>query len=665
VRPDPLESAEGGDHTAVHKAIEPVVGIRAVSKEESLADDLKQRAESRWARRLRHVFGTAEERSPLFYGVLIGLAILLLGVLAIVHFGISSFGFSLVEGVVVAMAVCGLMAALSLKHGVEDISVWTGWLLIYLAGGVVLQLVARPILRGHAADVWLCYTAVWAVLYLCRLRLRDWIRRRAEDRAEIHAVHAQARLHNARHEAKLKLLPGHGWYLLASRVTALAMVGSFATTAIGFYQEIVDPHDVALLRYSIPVGLSALAALIIWTGWDYVFRKLRTARIMMMRCLAWGIGCVVLIPMTVAIHSVFGVIGVGGTEGLRAHHMWYANVLSGSYDLADRVAKAEIAMRPQIELMRVKFEQSAERERKGGSGCGAGEGDLFRYYTDRGKDAAAILKLIDERQAAFGPQNDLANAIETVKKRIRNPGKPFREAEAELGEAFKDLRTRILALESNSVKRSLEQFIAQLALVRNDRFFTGWAECQVRRKPAVQAEVESFLTEAQRSFAGMEQAILLARMEAAEKIPPEHRIDSVSALLGGRPGVGIARAVEAPRRTADGASEVSHRRFVLANLASAQRSLDREPDEAPQTVSSDDRMVNIPTFISLRPFWAVASYAGQLPGYIALQAALDFSPAILGFLFAIMAPLAKKPKEAERKDGTIEGSATLADEAGG
>jgi hypothetical protein len=34
----------------------------------------------------------------------------------------------------------------------------------------------------------------------------------------------------------------------------------------------------------------------------------------------------------------------------------------------------------------------------------------------------------------------------------------------------------------------------------------------------------------------------------------------------------------------------------------------------------------------------VVSYAGSLVGYIALQLALDFSPAVLGLLFALLAP---------------------------
>jgi hypothetical protein len=47
---------------------------------------------------------------------------------------------------------------------------------------------------------------------------------------------------------------------------------------------------------------------------------------------------------------------------------------------------------------------------------------------------------------------------------------------------------------------------------------------------------------------------------------------------------------------------------------------------------------DVPVFVPLRPFWAVVSYAGSLMGYIALQLALDFSPAVLGLLFALLAP---------------------------
>ncbi|MDB5556861.1 MAG: hypothetical protein JWL86_6845, partial [Rhizobium sp.] len=59
-------------------------------------------------------------------------------------------------------------------------------------------------------------------------------------------------------------------------------------------------------------------------------------------------------------------------------------------------------------------------------------------------------------------------------------------------------------------------------------------------------------------------------------------------------------------------------------------------DAALQEAQADAN--SVPVFVPLRPFWAVVSYAGSLMGYIALQLALDFSPAVLGLLFALLAP---------------------------
>ena len=62
-------------------------------------------------------------------------------------------------------------------------------------------------------------------------------------------------------------------------------------------------------------------------------------------------------------------------------------------------------------------------------------------------------------------------------------------------------------------------------------------------------------------------------------------------------------------------------------------------DETPEKPLQQVQAANdVPVFVPLRPFWAVVSYAGSLMGYIALQLALDFSPAVLGLLFALLAP---------------------------
>jgi len=68
------------------------------------------------------------------------------------------------------------------------------------------------------------------------------------------------------------------------------MFGSFATTAIGFYEEIVDPYAHWAIRYGVPIGLSAMAAFIIWSGWNFVFLRMRIAKHVWPRTLAFAAG---------------------------------------------------------------------------------------------------------------------------------------------------------------------------------------------------------------------------------------------------------------------------------------------------------------------------------------------------------------------------------------
>ena len=609
----------------------------------------KTEKQSRLRKFASSIFGADHERSRTFFAALLCGGAFVLTMLITWHVLGTALHLPGWEVALVALSLFGLAATFVVRWGFERCAVWAGWLLIYLSGGLIVRAFAGIVLRNHGGEI----------LARVHRAFRGGVSFSAAAGSMARAAHGEprrhsgdfedaARLSHAKQEAELRLLPSHGWYLIAIRVTGLAMVGSFATTAIGFFEEIVDPHSPTLLRYGIPCGLSALAALIIWAGWDYVFRRMRVAKLTPSRVLVWGLGTAVLLPLTVAIHSVFGVIGVGGTEGLRAHHLWYADVLSGYYDLADRVAKAELKMKPQISLMAVKFAQSAERERNGGSGCGAGEGDLYRYYSDRAKDAAALLKLIEDREASFaGGSGGLGKAIEDVRRRIRDPGKPFRDAQTELGESFKDLRSRILSLDARSVQSSLQQFIGQLAIVvENDGFFKGWAECQVKRKPVVQAEIQSFLDQARKSLAVMQADIAQAREEAARHIPAFRRIDSLDALLNGvRWKSRISVRALAPSGEVQNSPMVGGKLlYVRMTQNIAARSGKSGQGEPPATseeahAGKTETIGEIQSFVPLRPFWAVVTYASQLPGYIALQAALDFSPAILGFLFALLAPL--------------------------
>jgi hypothetical protein len=214
------------------------------------------------------------------------------------------------------------------------------------AGGFALAVAIYDTIRGDDNtiaewQVWLIFTGIFLLLYRGFMVWFVPSKRLAamteDERAEYLAVRAA----EAHRKAELKSLPSHGWYQIASFVTGAAMIGSFATTAIGFYHEIVDPLDPPLIQYGIPIGLSALAALIIWAGWNFVFLRIRLASNMISRLFGFVAGLIVLVPMTLAIHTVFGIIGVGGTEGIRAHNLWYADVLDAYERRVDGIRAVE------------------------------------------------------------------------------------------------------------------------------------------------------------------------------------------------------------------------------------------------------------------------------------------------------------------------------------
>lgn len=478
---------------------------------------------------------------------------------------------------------------------------------IYCAGGVVVLAITTANAAAGGGwptwQIWLIYTGVYSLLTLVLLPLVRRLASPPRDDQRHRAMANQIEEERIKREAELKLLPSHSWYVLACWVTGVAMLGSFVTTAIGFYQEIVDPYDPDLIRYGIPIGLSAMAAFIIWSGWNFVFLRMRIAKHVSGRVFAFATGFAVIIPLTLAIHTVFGIIGVGGTEGLRSHYTWYAEVLSGHFATADQLREAESGLEQQFQFIATKFADSAEREKAGGSGCGAGQGELFKYYQARAKDVDGILKQIKDRRAT---KPALPMSFEDLRRNIRNPGKKFKSAQGELERNFTELRSKILELESRSILASLRVFSDQLAIVLDEgTFFRYWPDCQQKRKDIIQAEVKQFL----KSVKDSDEKVAAIRADGLRHIPPEHRVESFPWFdFFIRPAT--AEPVAASNQAINGAGA--------------------------QTDS-------VPMFMPMRPFWAVVSYASQLPGYVALQLALDFSPAILGVLFAMMAPLPRGP----------------------
>ncbi len=524
----------------------------------------------------------------------------------------EAFTFPIWEIIVASLAIVIILLRIYRAAGYRTLLQIGLYLSIYFAGGVaVLQMSASSQIGGGAWpswQVWLIYTGLYAVLLLVLpALLRRWVTP-PRDPARYQAIAAEAEEAHMRREAALTLLPSHSWYLLASWVTGVAMIGSFATTALGFYAEIVDPYAFWLIRFGVPIGLSAMAAFIIWSGWNFVFLRMRIAKHVWTRAFAFAIGFVILVPLTLAIHTVFGIIGVGGTEGLKAHYTWYANVLDRYRSRAEDLRQVELSFAPSLEQMGSRFKKLGDDETNPAARarCGTGQGDLWKYYSERSNQVDTIVRQISARKEL---NSNLSGAIEGLRKEIRDPKKPFTDAQEDIDEKFGAARAQILSLQGGSVMSSIQLFISQLAIVvEQETFFSTWSSCQARSKDQIKEEIGRFLTAARKDYNDAGRKMEAIRTAAAAQMPHELRIESFPL-------------------------------FNVVTSATAQTSPSRNQVASDDPTDAD----TIPVFVPMRPFWAVVSYANQLSGYIALQLALDFSPAILGFLFAVMAPLPTGP----------------------
>ena len=527
-----------------------------------------------------------------------------LGIIVAWHVLTLATPLGTLEVLLIILCLAGLAAGLWVRGGEMRLQSAVATLAVY-AGGFAASLAVYNAIIDPAApipewQIWLMFTAVFVLVYRW---LQNWFKpsRRLqamteEERIEYLAVKAAG----ARRRAELKALPSNRWYELASFVTGAAMVGSFATTAIGFYHEIVDPLDPPLVQYGVPVGLSALAALIIWAGWNFVFLRIRTAGNTISRLFGLIVGLIVLVPLTLAIHTVFGIIGVGGTEGLRAHNLWYADVLDAYERRVDGIRAIEASrLNGALSYMSNQLKAAAANEETTGQGCGAGRGSLFTFYTDSAARTQTILEVVVNRKNA---NQDIKAQVEALRARIRKPEGKLEDIQPELAAQADRIRKKIVDTDNSSALPSVKTFITEVrATVNSDAFFSGWSACTLTKKDVILSQLNTLVDSVEEAANSATRDIELRQRSKEFRIPVENRIETIPFI---------------------------DRWFHGERVAPPSQLLQEQTEEAN----------TVPVFVPLRPFWAVVSYAGSLMGYIALQLALDFSPAVLGLLFALLAP---------------------------
>ncbi|WP_237154651.1 hypothetical protein [Oryzibacter oryziterrae] len=508
---------------------------------------------------------------------------------------------------ILALVICmaGLAIGLWMRGGESRAFNAFGTIAVYF-GGFAAALALFDAFSGNGATVqewqaWLIFTAIFVLAYRGVVLWLHPARKLEGMTEEEREEYLAARLASARHKAELKQLPSNGWYEIASFVTGAAMVGSFATTAIGFYHEIVDPLDTPLVRFGVPIGLSALAALIIWAGWNFVFLRIRLASNMISRLFGYMVGFVVLVPMTLAIHTVFGIIGVGGTEGIRAHNLWYTDVLDAYERRVDGIRAIEAnRLEGALSYMSNQLKSAADNEEKTGQGCGAGKGSLWTFYTDSAARTGTILDVVNTRKNA---NLDIKADIEALRARIRNPERKLEELQPDLAAQADVIRKKIMETDNSSALPSVATFVKETrATVNSDAFFSGWSSCTIAKKDVILTQINTLIDSVEEAATTAETDIEAKKNSPEFAIPVETRIESIS---------------------------------FIDRLFHGE---DAVPNSAVRLTNAND----VPVFVPLRPFWAVVSYAGSLMGYVALQLALDFSPAVLGLLFTLLAPFPRR-----------------------
>jgi hypothetical protein len=536
-------------------------------------------------------------------GVIYAVSAFVIGIFVAWHVLSLMTPLSTIEILLVILCLAGLSAGLWARGGEMRLLNALATLGIYAGGFAAALAIYDVAIKGQDAalaewQVWLIFTGIFLLLYRAFIAWFAPSRRLEgmtdEERIEYLAVRAA----NARHKAELNSLPSQGWYQIASFVTGAAMVGSFATTAIGFHHEIVDPLDPPLIQYGIPIGLSALAALIIWAGWNFVFLRIRLARFMISRIFGFVVGLIVLVPMTLAIHTVFGIIGVGGTEGIRAHNLWYSDVLDAYERRVDGIRVIEAnRLSGALQYMSNQLKAAAASEEKTGQGCGAGKGSLWTFYTDSASRTATILDIVNTRKNA---NQDIKSEIEQLRAHIRKPEGKLEDIQPELAAQADQIRKQIVETDNSSALPSVKTFVRETrATINSDAFFSGWSACTLTKKDVILSQINTLIDSVEEAATSAETDINTRKASPEFHIPVENRIESIGFV--DRFFHGTRATTETPLQQAEAANDV-------------------------------------PVFVPLRPFWAVVSYAGSLMGYIALQLALDFSPAVLGLLFALLAP---------------------------
>ncbi|MCH9807155.1 MAG: hypothetical protein K0U74_05425 [Alphaproteobacteria bacterium] len=574
----------------------------------------------------------------------------------------GAFSLPIWQTIVASLALIGGIGALFVRYGLPRLLHWGLHCAIFVSGGIILVslvggLSEKASVEG-AARIWLIFAGCYALIYLVAPRIVRHVMGNEYQTQHLRDIASAAQEERIRSQAELVMLPSHSWYLLATWVTGLTMVGSCITTAIGLHSEIVDPNDHWLLRFGMPVGLSALASLIIWAGWNFVFLRMRLAQWTISRLCFFSVGLFLLVPLTLAISTIFGIIGVGGTAGLKAHASDYWRVLDANYQRAAGQKQLEAStLKSALEGKTKALSIRRDQEFNAGSGCGgSGEGPLYNFYAEQIGRIDEISKNVSQFNALKAkapsdlrcngkqPETNLALELPCLKQFIDKPDDlTFQNAEISIYRRFAEIRLKVINLDQSSNMPQVNALYADLEKAQTSSY-SVWRHCGTQRRSELVVEIANF----RKQLAGARTGIIAALNANSNVAVPRPTLNSFPfANLAAEffvPAVAMNAAAQTPgsppqprpNAPVEGPVQAGSQADVVA--ANPVNTTGQKGDAALSGGVVLVQKAEIPEFSPLRPFWAVVSYYDQLPGYIFLQLALDFSPAILGLAFALLAP---------------------------
>lgn len=350
----------------------------------------------------------------------------------------------------------------------------TGWLAEYkpIALLALAALVAAIVLSLIFRVVDVVIRAVW----IGASSVIDLIHRRQVENETAYDATAAEREKGAHAQAMRKVIVestyAHVWYKASLWVSFTLLLVSANTTAWGFIQEMTDEHDpqilsalMIIMSYGISYGL--------WTAYSFMFDQMRSAETRAQRWSALSLGVIPLLAGFI-ISTIFSAVGMAGKTAQRNHLINAATELSVAHSLVESRLSAEGRIATALLFISSTATAQRDRETSNNAACGAGQGDMFRYYDQVVRDTQTALGIINDVETSATLGVDLAE----FRGRVSDPGINFEAERSTLIGELKQLQSQVVAERDKTAEAALGLLMAQIERAEDENFYEGWGTCQ-------------------------------------------------------------------------------------------------------------------------------------------------------------------------------------------